>query len=155
MLGYRSVFGFKNICQINFVNRNLSKSVSKGDKTTKVNKIAKTTKVNKIAKTTKVDKTTKPTKSCNGCKDCKCNTNSGSLINFDFKEKQIDHNSLTWILTLIDKDSLKLTDNQIADYHGHSGGSWSWTNYQAKIIKDKGFNYWFYKTDGPLGYLTK
>ncbi len=140
MLTFRSSFYFKKICQLNqlnIINRNLSKSVKLVDD----------------IKSTKTAKPTKTTKNCKGCKSCKCNTNSVFQVDdFVSKEKQIDHHSLTWILTLMDKDCLKLTNDQIADYHGHSGGSWSWTNYQIKVIKEKGFNYWFYKTDGPLGY---
>jgi hypothetical protein len=67
-------------------------------------------------------------------------------------ERKLDQNSINWILTVLNKDQLKLSNSQIADLHGHSGGSWYWTNQQVKIIKDKGFNEWFYKTDGPLGY---
>lgn len=160
MLSSRSFIGIKNICQLTQFNvvRNLSKSVknnnqAKDTATTKKIKSDKPNKSIKSTKSTKHDKTTKSIKNCKGCDSCKCNTDTSSQINdLVLKEKQIDHNSLTWILTLMDKDRLKLTTDQLGDYHGHSGGSWSWTNYQIKIIKEKGFNYWFYKTGGPLGY---
>lgn len=99
-----------------------------------------------------LSKSVKNNKCCKNIDSCKCNANISYNTNLLLAERQIDHNSLTWILTLMDKDRLKLTDDQLGDFHGHSGGSWSWTNYQIKVIREKGFNYWFYKTDGPLGY---
>jgi hypothetical protein len=68
------------------------------------------------------------------------------------KSSKYDINSMTWVLTLMDKKRLGLSENQIADLHGHSGFSWSWTNQQVKIIEDKGFDYWIKKTDGPKGF---
>ena len=119
---------FKQICQISTetINKNIEKKCcSSGGNCCSHKKQSKKTKQPKQSKQTEQSEQT---------------------------ERKIDDISINWVLTLLNKDLLKLSDNQIADLHGHSGGSWQWTNRQVKIIKDKGFNEWFYKTDGPLGY---
>lgn len=78
-------------------------------------------------------------------------TNHDCLKN-EQKKPTLDPNSINWVLTLKYKESLGLTFDEIADLHGHSGGSLAWTLKQLKIIDEKGFDYWFYETDGPLGY---
>ncbi len=66
-------------------------------------------------------------------------------------KQHYDVNSMSWVFTMLDKKRLKLTDEQIADIHGHSGFSWGWTCYQVNIIETKGIDYWM-KTDGPKGF---
>jgi hypothetical protein len=131
MLSFRSFIRKDILNQLNIISRNLSKSAN----ITKLNKTTKTTNSTKSAKLTKPDKNTTITKCCKH-KTCKCSADTSSQVNdLVSREKQIDHHSLTWILTLMDKDRLKLTKDQLVDYYGHSGGSWNWTNYQIKIIR--------------------
>ena len=61
-------------------------------------------------------------------------------LNFEKLEKATPNNTP---VNILEYDFNKLLEKNI-----------EFSTKLAKIIKDKGFNYWFYKTDGPLGYVN-
>jgi hypothetical protein len=67
-------------------------------------------------------------------------------------KRAICESGLSWILNYRLAVKSKRDLAKIAGRDGHSGGSWAWTKHQSKTIDERGWDEWFNKTEGPLGY---
>ena len=90
---------------------------------------------------------------CVSPENCGFTTSSG--LRNSLTSRRMCEKSIYWVLSYRNapqKKHLELCRNGFVEGHTHE--SWKWTLRESEIIRQKGFEYWFYRTKGPYGFQS-
>lgn len=69
------------------------------------------------------------------------------------KRKKLCEKSIYWVLSYRNAPRKKHIElYRYGFVEGHTDESWKWTLRESETIHRKGFEFWFYRTDGPYGF---